>query len=300
MATYQLDAAALHPDLSAGFSSGYYRDCLNARTNIKRMLKHHLAIEHDLFLLSNTTHGLVTILAGLGLEGFNLDTKSSRYKPYSELLQKDKTDLANCVPLITHVDPITGEIATIDTSLTTPIIVDAAQSFATVHYHHNLKQTDIFICPLHKHCGISTGLGLLGISSKISVPAFLKLASVAEAGTSYLPLLLAAEKMIFESGGYLFNRLTLEVSAEFRDQMAKQGIIILTPVGTALPFISLKKIRPEIAHLAATPLGLSVKYFDKCNVTRISGAVRGQLGCKPLSRSKELQNELLRLTRGYL
>lgn len=295
---YPLDAAALHPDLRSEAGTSYYRECASARTRLKSLLKLHLDIEHDLLLLSNTTHGLLTVLAGLSLDGICLDTRFSKYPPYSEFPSYRPATPIDRVRLLTHVDPITGEIAPIPETSPMVTVVDTAQSFATVHYHRDVERADIYICPLHKHCGIATGLGLLAIRPTVAVATVRALASVAESATSSLALLMAAEERIIAHGGKILNRLTVNVAQHFREQMAARGIEILTPADANLPFISLRGIDPWLADRAASPLGLAVKYFRRHNVTRISGTERGKLGCDPLDRAKELQNELLRVTHG--
>src|SRR5699024_8245234 len=130
-----LDAAALHPDLHGRPGEHYYRQCAAARAQLKELLIKHLAIEHDLFLLSNTSQGLVTALAALALDAIHLDTSTSKYPVYTAIPRWPAKSAAVSAPLLTHVDPLSGQTAEIPEAGPTPTVVDAAQSFATIRHH---------------------------------------------------------------------------------------------------------------------------------------------------------------------
>jgi hypothetical protein len=255
----------------------------------------HLAIEHDLFVLSNTSHGLVTALAGLALGAVHLDTSASKYPPYTAFARWSSRTATISTPLLTHVDPLSGHIVPIPKAGITPAVVDAAQSFATIVHHREALRADVFICPLHKHAGIATGLGLLGIRPGLAMPSLRSVASVAESGTACLSLLETAVGQILAHDGRIINRLTLDLDPGFRNELGVTGITVLTPGGAGLPFICLQGAPPQKLEQNCRRFGFSVKFFRKQNVARISGAVRGSLDSTPEDRTADLQSALLYL-----
>jgi len=291
---YPLDAAALHPDLHTRSGEHYFRQCAVTRAQLKDLLVKHLAIEHDLFLLANTSHGLVTALAGLVLEAVHLDTSASKYPPYTAFARWSARITTISTPLLTHVDPLSGHIVPIPKEGSTPVVVDAAQSFATIVHHREALLADVFICPLHKHAGIATGLGLLGIKPGLAMPGLRSVASVAESGTACLSLLEAAVGQILAHEGRILNRLTLDLDPGFRNELDAKGITVLTPAGAGLPFICLQGA-PQQLEQNCRRFGFSVRLFRKQNVVRISGAVRGSLDSAPEDRTADLQKALLYL-----
>ena len=288
-----LDAAALHPDLWDKAGGHYYQKCAEIRSEIKHLLGQQLAIKHDLYLLSNTTHGLVVAMAGLALEGIFLEAGMSTYPPYSKLPHWPHGNGFQSTSLLTHVDPITGSVDDISKSRLLPVIVDAAQSFATLRYHSFLNNTDIFLCPLHKHAGVIAGLGLFAINTEFIAPSLRALVATAEIGTNSLCLLAKARKRITTLDERLFNTLILPMGNNFQERMAKRGIELLTPPDAELPFICLKGANPQKVVQSVRPLGLSVKYFSRYDITRISGSIRGSFSASPVDVSSELERALL-------
>lgn len=294
---YPLDAAALHPDLHCRSGEHYYRQCAAARTQLKELLVKHLAIQHDLFLLANTSHGLLAALAGLALEAVNLDTSESKYPPYTAFGRWSAKIPTVRAPLLTHVDPLSGHIEPIPKAGSTPIVVDAAHSFATIVHHRDVLRADVFICPLHKHAGIAAGLGLLAIKPGLAMPGLRSVASVAESGTACLFLLETAVRRILAHEGRILNRLILDLDPKFREKLAAVGVVVLTPAGAGLPFICLQGAPPQRLVRNCRRAGLFIKFFRDQDIVRISGATRGSLGTDPEDRSAYLQEALLDLLR---
>jgi hypothetical protein len=293
---WSLDAASLHPDLHGDFRD-YYRRCATARAQLKGLLAEHLAIEHDLFLLSNTTHGLITALAGLALDGIDLDVSTSKYPAYSAIPRWPAKTAVASTPLLTHVDPLTGLISAIPKGAPIPTVVDAAQSFATIRYHADVLRADVFVCPLHKHAGIAAGLGLLGIKPELTMPGLRSVASVAETGTSCLSLLETAVSQIIARDGRILNTLTLDLDPGFREELTTVGVTVLTPANAGLPFVCLRGVPPPWTAQDCRRSGLFLKSFRSQSITRISGASRGSLNSLPQDRSADLKTVLLTLLR---
>lgn len=291
------DAAALHPDLRCADRGNYFAACAAARRRLKSLLRAALDIPHDIYIVSNTTHAVVTSMAGLALEGFALDLRASAYDPYARIAPWPASGGLRPLPLITHVHPTTGAVAAVPPDV--PIaVVDAAQSFATVSRHRSTLAAPIFFAPLHKHCGIVPGLGLLAIDPAAPVPALRDMVRIAEAGAQALPLLDEAEARIVRTEGRIVNVLVLPIEAPAAAALSSAGIEVLTPPDAALPFAAFRGLDPASAARHVEPLGLTVKYFAQHGITRISGAIRGHLGAAPVDRGRALQAEVLRMREG--
>jgi hypothetical protein len=290
-----VDDAALHPDLRRRFGDGYFGQCASARRHLKALLTRHLGISHDLFLVSNTTHGLLTALTGLALDGISLDVSNASYPGYQCLPTWPETaNVFRKTKLLTHVDPLSGVVTEIPKRQALPTVADAAQSFATISYHNDAMLADIFFCPLHKHAGIGSGLGILAISPSCRIPSLMNVASVSENGTSALSLLCEAIEEIERRNGHIMNRLVVNVGEELRRSLNEHNIEVLTPPGAALPFICLRGINPYRLRDADCPDCFSVKFFKEQGITRISGAVRGSIYSTPADRSSDLADFVLR------
>ncbi|WP_323989145.1 DUF6024 family protein [Nguyenibacter sp. L1] len=286
--SHVVDAAALHPDLGRGLPANYFRACAAARHELKSLLSSYLQLRHDLYLLSNTSHGLVTVAAGLAHDGIILDASSSPYPGYAALAPLPQTATGRRVRLLTHVDPLSGVVADLASGIQQPIVLDAAQSFGTIGRHADIARAEIFICPLHKHVGIAPGLGLLGLRPDLIVPGLKSYAAAAEQGTAYLPLLRQALDEIERHNGNLVNTLTFNVDKGFRSVLDNMGITLLTPNAELLPFVCLRGPLPGRLVDECLKHNLSTKHFVAQNIIRISGAKRGALHSIPDDRTVDL------------
>lgn len=284
---YAVDAAALHPDLCE-IPGNYFRACAAARDALKANLACHLGLGHDLYLLSNTTHGLVTVVAGLASDGILLDASSSPYSGYVSLVPIPQAATSGSTRLVTHIDPVSGAVADLSSRMQRPMVLDAAQSFGTIGHHAEVSRADIFICPLHKHVGIAPGLGLLGLKPDLFAPGLRAYAASAERGAAFLPLLQQALDQIERHNGNLINTLVFNVDEAFRSAIEGLGITLLTPDARDLPFVCLRGPMLGMHFDEFLTHGLSARQFDAENVVRISGAIRGTLASTPQDRTDDL------------
>lgn len=292
----KVDAAALHPDFHVRHEGGYFRSCSDLRCKLKTLLAEHLAIEHDLFVLSNTTQGVVTALAGLASDGIRLRIGAGAFPPYAALPSGPYSGEIAEIPLLTHVDPLSGEVAILPSAGNLPSVLDAAQSFATVGHHRESLRADIFLCPLHKHAGVGVGLGLLAIRKDLKLAGLRAFAEVAEAGASSRTLLASAIECIRLHRGRIVNLLSLDQDRRNRTALEARGVDVLTPLHAGLPFVCVRGIDPAHATKVCHSVGLFAKFFRAQNVVRISGAVRGTLNSAPVDRSRLLHQVLLTLS----
>lgn len=292
------DAAALHPDLQGQYERGYYRACSALRSELKVLLAEHLAIEHDLFLLSNTTQAVMTAMAGLASDGIALRVPGGAYPPYAAMPPWPHLAGMTETALLTHVDPLSGNIAVLPSSGDTPTVVDAAQAFATIGRHRECLLADIIMCPLHKHAGVGAGLGVLAIRRDLGLPGLRAYAGVAEAGAFSFTLLERAIQCIQAVEGHLMNLMSLEVDEDNRAALKAGGVEVLTPFGAGLPFVCVRGVDPVRAVSACGTVGLQTKFFRVQNVVRISGTIRGPIDSAPLDCSQALEQALSNLVHG--
>lgn len=286
------DAAALHPDLQGEHARGYYRSCSALRRELKALVAESLAIEHDLFLLSNTTHAVMTAMAGLAADGIALRVNASTYPPYAALPSWPGVAGIAETSVLTHVDPLSGAVSIVSSNGAVPSVLDAAQSFGTIRHHRESLRADVLLCPLHKHAGISAGLGLLAIRKDVSLSGLRAYAEVAEAGACSRALLAHAVKRVRLLAGQLANLMSLEIDEASRAGLKAAGIDVLTPMGAGLPFVCVSGIDPERAASACSSVELQVKAFRTQNIVRISGAIRGALDSAPVDCSPMLERAL--------
>ena len=290
----KIDAAALHPDIQKTFGQDYYSRCEFFRQKIKMLLKKNLKITHQIYVLNNTTHGLVVTAAALLYDNIHLEIGGGSYPAYCDLPNAEK-HYKNKIKLLTHVDPLSGSVIDIPTENISPRIVDAAQSFATISYHHCLKNADVFFCPLHKHAGISAGLGVLCIKQDFKFQSLHLIAKISEQGTGSLFVLEEALKNLERYQKNIANCLVFNLEKEFCDLLRKKGVEVLTPPQASLPFVSVKGVNPDNLNMAELGNMFSMKYFNETNVLRISGACRGHIDGKEADQTEELKKQLLKI-----
>ena len=292
------DAAALHPELLCRDGQGYYRGCARLRDELKALVRESLGIEHDLFLLSNTTHGLMTAMAGLASEGIALRIAGKAYPPYASLPSWPQIGDGAETFLLTHIDPLSGIVSDLPPAAATPSVLDAAQSFATVRHHRAALRADIFLCPLHKHAGVCAGLGLLAIRKDLALPGLRTYAQVAEAGAWPRTVLEDAVVRIRLLNGLLANLMSLDVDEDDRAALTAAGMDVLTPIGAGLPFVCIRGVDPARAASACASVGLHAKSFRGQNIVRLSGAIRGSIDDAPIDGAPALKRAVSILIEG--
>ncbi len=148
---FRIDASALHPDLGDAEDGcrHYFRDLDETRVNIKAELAHWLDIEHDLYLLSNTSHGLLAVLAGIHVGGWNLEVApQEHHAAYEKILAASKgTGSGQAARFMTHAEPATGRVAALVGMPGSIMVVDGAQSFATNLHRELVRHADVFLRP---------------------------------------------------------------------------------------------------------------------------------------------------------
>lgn len=281
----RIDDSALHPDLrSFTDASGYY-SLLSKRTEqLKSLIKRSIKLDHELFLLSNTTQALMVAAYGLRACGIALDCRRAGYKnfqrfPYCDPATNDLTR----IELRTHIDPNTGKISSLNRVSDEVMVVDAAQSIGAIAHHQQLSKADIISFPLHKHLGLAAGLGVLAIKDTPELHTTRRAAAIAQQGTKSLSTINAAILNYHLNEGRVFNRVIFNCSSSLYDELKiRNNVEIVTPEMSSTPFICLRGPGIGACAKAALSAGLSVKFFKNDYVIRISGSKRGYLDDPPI------------------
>ncbi len=285
-----VDAAAMNPALRADAAINPFTRTAMAKTRLKSLLAEHLSIDHDIYILSNTTHGLTATIAGLAIDGIRLDVRNAGYPGYHGIPDWSDTDhTADRTSLITHINPITGQIEPIKAIGNGLTVVDAAQSFATIAHHRDVLQADVFFCPLHKHAGLAVGLGLLAVKKSLQLAGLRAMAGVAEDGTSAPEPLENALEQFEKADGKIVNRLVINVREPLREALRAKGVSMMTAPGSAMPFACMRGLDGNHRFLPAGDGVLEAKYFTEQKATRVSGAIRGRLDDEPLDYSTQFE-----------
>ncbi|KPC66505.1 DUF6024 family protein [Streptomyces chattanoogensis] len=234
-----LDAAALHPGLQPpGLTRHYFAEAAALRTSVADRLVHQLgpkAGKFTLYLLHNTTSGLLAVLAAASASGHAVRTcgpDHQHYPAYAQILPRGGADAE--WELRTHVSPLTG---TVDDLAGSAIrIVDAAQSLGTALTAAALARGDVVLAPLHKHLGLAVGLGLVLVrNDRPELEHLHRVLRVAESGAQSLDLLRTAQRALREAEGRIFNRAVIDPDDRLRTWCAERGMRLLNH-GHGVPF----------------------------------------------------------------
>lgn len=276
-----VDAAALNPTLHPSIKESYFKRCHSLRERIKEKLTTTLVLDHDVYLVSNASAGVLAVAAGLALDGKALRVKGECYPKYRPLKRSDKRqDKKPSIHFLTHVDPLSGEKADLS-KLEPPFVLDASQSFGTTCWHAEAMTAGIVVSGLHKHVGIAAGLGIVAIRKDLNEVGVRDAAHIAEDGTMACSVLEAANRRLQANDSHLVNCITLNSTKSLRAKLSANGIKILTPDKANLPFVCFQGPIQRDVISRALEAGLTVKYFRCENIVRISGYCPGSRMSSP-------------------
>jgi hypothetical protein len=278
-----INAALLPPD--GDYRIHYFRSLRYCKNEIKHQIKLALGIPHeDIYLLSNSTHCLLTVLYGLSVQGRTLSIEEGSYRPYRDI---HKASNEQQVPFVTHIDPNSGKVACISEKTA---VLDAAQSVGTVCHHDTAFLADVVFFPLHKHLALQIGVGVLCVSAKHEYNEIREIAKLSESGT--------ANDMVFKSlyqrlitRQIMFNIAMFSLTSATAEKLIILGFEPVTPLYSRTPFLVIKTTSGHLSPGCLEGTVFSLKTLDKCHL-RISCYIPGRPGSVPVECSATLINIL--------
>lgn len=273
-----MDASSIHPNLLTPLgkvqsSRHYYKTCHQLKQSVREAIATTYAPEHEVFLLSNTSHALYVLLFALQLEQVSVCVSAPverHYPAYQPLLTKLPLASTDGPPpnarFVTHVSPHTGHVEALRSSGKETLIVDAAQSFATRLHSILIEQADVFCAPLHKHAGLQIGQAILAIRRG---HPFLEpcrdVLETAESGTQDLDRLRSLQHALLQGDARRFNTARLSLSPEARAALNRHRIEVIS--NEQAPFLCLRYHNVQGLHTLQSCFELH-KHFRRDNVVR--------------------------------
>ena len=242
------DCSSINPRLltAAGHANTpkqYFKQCYELRMLAKQKLASIYGINHQIYLLSNTTQAVHTVLLALKLASIDISIYGhgfEHYESYASLFllhdNKSLSDSDDSVTFVTHVSPMLGKVANLaDLSGHTSLIVDAAQSFATTLHNELITHADIFCAPLHKHAGLQIGCGIVCLRKQHQYFEHLhQVLSAAENGVKNIDLLAALNKALSTHDLNPYNNAVIHLSPSTIDVLKKHNINVTSSIGSPL------------------------------------------------------------------
>lgn len=286
----ELDDASINSILlpaERNYQTHYFRSLQLCREEIKQKIIDALTIPHEnIFLLTNSTHCLLTVLYGLSVQGRTLSIAAGSYRPYKTipLLVKEPS-----LPLLTHISPDSGEVVCIQDSA---VILDAAQSAGAICHHAKAFTTDIVFFPLHKHLALQTGIGVLCVSDNPEYKEILKVAKISESGTVNDHVFRSLHNHL-TTQTVMFNIAMFNLTQALAEELSCIGLTSITPLYSQTPFLVFKigSRHPRPERLVKTIF--SLKILDELH-WRISCYIPGEPDASPVECSTALVNILRR------
>jgi hypothetical protein len=291
-----LDSSSINSNLTkeCGIKGdyNYYQLCNKIRIAIKKQLKNKLHIPHKhIFILSNTTHCLLTVMQGLIQDGSGIDIVDGCYAPYKNFRVNSDN---KSYKLITHITPDNAVVCNISSRSS---IVDAAQSIGTIGYHHEALSADIVFFPLHKHLAIEVGFGILCVNNNPKYQSVVDIASISESGTQSLYQLNKLAKKIYLGKDFI-NIAIFKIDYYVKKKLASLAINILSPTDHETPFIVVKSNMANLLNMSESPLTITVKkLIPDQDIYRISCFIRGNLLLKKIDCTHILLELLIKNTK---
>ncbi|MTD39651.1 hypothetical protein GIX45_13725 [Erwinia sp. CPCC 100877] len=287
-----MDASSLSPDLQRVHGEHFYKRAAMLRDRLRDELTCiYRLTDYDIFFMQSVRVGLVILNHLFHRQEVMMRlAPHHHYPPIAGLFAGG----GHCPPppgelnIITHVHPGTGAVCNLK-ECGGKGVVDASHSFATLRHGELVRDSDIFIAPLHKHASLTPGLAIVALrASSHSLVLRSELQLFEEATASNRPLEEALETL---SHPEWLPYNVAQVRSSALAMPTRHGLAPASVDG--LPFCCIR-IPPPDERLLRRAKADSISYFPDVGTLRLSSWARGD-GTVPVDTTPEISRRLIQL-----